>query len=114
MGAGVANMAWVFESLNNIVDSIRSTTLPSRLLSRDAELLVWEAFVSGDLKAETHNGDAELAVTAFQFRWPNLLSAIPNEPSVNLAAAALLAAGHTIASDEIGTAGVVVAAMAQS
>lgn len=108
--AGLANMAWVLEQLHSSTGSVESTTQPSRLKSGGARLLIWEAFVSGDQKADTHSGDAEVAVAAFQDHWPDLRSAIDHEPSVNLAAAALLATGHLIATRELGLPGVVVSA----
>jgi len=111
LAAGVANVAWVFEALNEILGAIRCTTIPSLFSSGEAELLVWEAFVSGNLKALTHEGDAELAVHAFVTAWPNLISSIPDEPSINLAASTILATGHSILLDELGRAGVVVAAL---
>lgn len=108
--AGLANMAWVLEQLHSSSGEVQSTTQPSLLMAGDAKLLIWEAFVSGDQKADTHSGDAEIAVGAFQNQWPNLRTAIDHEPSVNLAAAALLATGHRIDVNELALAGVVVSA----
>jgi len=110
LGAGIANMAWVFERLRDRVGSIKSTTQPARLHNGDSVLLIWEAFVSGKQKATSHEGDAEIAVGAFRKTWPNLVSAIELEPSVNLAAAALLSTGHDIDLNELSLPGLVIAA----
>lgn len=108
--AGLANMAWLLEGLHDACGPIKATTQPDRFQSGSAALLIWEAFVSGDQKATSHAGDAELAVAAFMQDWPFVRSAINQEPSVNLAAAALLSAGHDIVTDELAVAGVVVSA----
>lgn len=110
LGAGIANMAWVFERLDDRIGSIKSTTQPDRIRSGNSVLLVWEAFVSGQQKAISHEGDAEIAANAFHSAWPNLTTAINLEPSVNLAAAALLSAGHDISADELGLPGFVISA----
>lgn len=110
LGAGIANMAWIFERLEELVGSIKSTTQLGRFQKGEAALLIWEAFVSGDQKASSHEADAEIAVGAFVDAWPNLLSAIEVEPSVNLAAAALLSTGHDIDPNELSLPGVVIAA----
>lgn len=102
-------MSWVFQSLAQSVGVISATTQLDRFRTGAAPLFVWEAFVSGKHKALTHAGDAELAVAAFQSAWPELGTAIDEEPSVNLAAAALLAAGHHVDQNELGLPGLVVA-----
>jgi hypothetical protein len=76
-------------------------------------LLVWEAFVSGAAKGVSHHNDAELAVAAFERHYPNLTSDIPPEPATNHAAVALNVAGFSVASDELGMAGIVVAVLAR-
>lgn len=107
--AGIANMSWVFQSLANSMGSITATTQLDRFRAGAAPLFIWEAFVSGKHKSLTHAGDAQLAVAAFQRNWPDLGTAIDKEPSVNLAAAALLAAGHTVDQTELGAPGLVIA-----
>jgi hypothetical protein len=104
-------MAWIFEALYKFVGAVKATTVPSRLIDGSSQLLIWEAFVSGSLKSLDHEGDAELAVAAFTDAWPDLQTAIADEPAVNLVAGSLLATGHFIASDEFGLAGTVVAAL---
>lgn len=111
LAAGIANAAWVFEALLSRCGAVTATVRPDSLLTGKADLLVWEAFVSGKLKAVTHEGDAELAVAAFQSAWPHVVTAVEEEAAVNLLAASLLATGHQIGADEVGQPGVVVAAL---
>jgi len=111
LAAGVANMAWLLEALAQTVGALAITTQRDRFIAGKAQLLLWEAFVSGNLKSMTHAGDAELAVAAFQSVWPELDTAVNFEASVNLAAATALAAGHQVEADELGIAGTVVAAL---
>jgi hypothetical protein len=111
LAAGIANMASLLETLHRLTGPMPATTQLARLVDGSAKLLIWEAFVSGELKAQTHAGDAELAVTAFETGWPQLRSAVVVEPSVNLAAATLMASGHTVEQDELGMPGIVIAAL---
>ena len=107
--AGLANMSWMFQALATVLGPIHATTQLDHFLAGATPLFVWEAFVSGKHKALTHSGDAELAVAAFTEAWPALVTAIDEEPSVNLAAAALLATGHQVSQVELGLPGLVVA-----
>lgn len=111
LAAGVANVAWIFSALYDTCGPISCTSQLDRFVRGEAQILVWEAFVSGASKASTHDGDADLAVKAFDLEWPYPVSAIAHEASVNLAVSAVLAAGHTILLDEIGLAGIVIAAV---
>lgn len=67
---------------------------------QDAEqgLFVWEAFVSGDAKGESHMEDAAIAVKAFQTALPNPTLNRPAEQGliVNLAGCALLWSGLSV------------------
>lgn len=110
LAAGLANMAWILESIHMSVGPVVATTQLDRFQATTSRLFVWEAFVSGDMKALSHEGDAEIAVSAFHNNWPKLISAIDHEPSVNLAAAALLSAGHRVDPDELSLPGLVIAA----
>ncbi|WP_146037371.1 hypothetical protein [Novosphingobium guangzhouense] len=110
MAAGIANMAWIFDALFARMGALCATTCTSRFAQGDMQLLIWEAFVSGHLKAQSHAGDAELAVAAFVAGWPHLETAIRHEPSINLAAAAAAGAGHAIDFAELGNPGLVIAA----
>ena len=60
-------------------------------------LFLWEAFVTGDFKADTHIGDAELAVNQFYkyLRDPESHNAIKSSSVRSLIGAALLQSGLT-------------------
>jgi len=64
---------------------------------------LWEAFVSGLMKAAgtTHHDDARLACQAFVARWPDLRSDVPGEPALNHAVSSAMAAGLSIRQDEL-------------
>lgn len=110
LAAGLANMAWILENMQKSIGPVKATTQLDRFQATGSGLFVWEAFVSGDKKGSNHEGDAEIAVSAFRSNWPKLVSAVDHEPSVNLAAAALLAAGHRVDPDELSLPGLVIAA----
>jgi hypothetical protein len=110
LASGVANAGWFADALYKSYGPVRLTSLLDRYMEGSAQLFVWEAFVSGHLKAVSHEGDAQLAVEAFTEGWPKLCSAVDLEPCVNLLAAAFLAAEHILLPDEIGRAGLVIAA----
>ena len=44
---GLAQLAWVLERIGSASPGLRCTTRPETWLAGDAELFVWEAFVSG-------------------------------------------------------------------
>ena len=110
LAAGIANASWFANSLHDACGQVDATTLVDRFKRDGSRLMLWEAFVSGTLKSDCHEGDAELAVGAFEASWPTFVSAVDSEESVNLLAATFLASGHLLAVDELGQAGIVVAA----
>jgi hypothetical protein len=75
-------MTWILESLIDAAGPLSATTQLSRFQPKEASLFIWEAFVSGTLKATTHAGYDELAVAAFLYGWPNPQTAITPELSV--------------------------------
>ena len=58
-------------------------------------MFLWEAFISGSVKASSHIGDAELGVSAFVGALSNLIRANALQPDVvhSLIGAALLRTG---------------------
>ncbi len=110
LAAGLGLMPWCFSQIAGQTSERHATTLPSRFATAGRGLFVWEAFVSGPAKASAHDDDAALALTAFEARSLDHQSDIPDEPAINLAAAALLATGWSVDASEIGSAGHVVAA----
>ncbi|WP_438853055.1 hypothetical protein [Brevundimonas nasdae] len=108
MGAALGLMPWCFKQIALGTNKRLATT--SRIAFQErGGLFVWEAFVSGAAKAATHMDDASLALAAFQARGLSEPSDVPDEPAINLAAAALMATGWAIDPWEISGAGHVVA-----
>ncbi|MGE0170883.1 hypothetical protein [Nocardioides sp.] len=104
-------MAWVLERVGSGFPGLRCTTRPELWLVGDAELFVWEAFVSGTGKPvpagiTQHAADAAAATDTFADRLENgTLSdsdvVCAPSSSFNLAAAAATYAGLEIASREL-------------
>jgi hypothetical protein len=102
-------MPWLFERIAKTAPNAKATVSLDRWHDRGG-LFVWEAFVTGEAKRATHGEDARAALEAFEARWPDLRSDVPEEPAVNLAVAAALAAGLDVDPGEIAAASIVVAA----
>lgn len=111
LGAALGLMPWCFSQIGRHTKERLATTSPIAFEERGKGLFVWEAFVSGHAKAATHMDDASLALVAFQARDLRAPSDVPDEPAINLAAAALMATGWTLDPWEISGAGHVVAAV---
>lgn len=105
MGTGLVQLAWVLSAMRGV----GGTVLPSRW-SQQAPLLLWEAYVSGDLKTDRsdatgHSSDAQAAVRGFA----KVAAGLPalgrihlgEHRALNLAVAAAMAVGVEIATDEI-------------
>jgi hypothetical protein len=101
LALGVQQAAYVFASLSDKIRP-RVTFSPRALLDGTADLLIWEAFVSGKAKdrnaAEPHVDDARLAVTEFARRLAlgDVYSDVDELLVLNLAAAGLIASGLTM------------------
>lgn len=101
LAMGAQQTTYVFTRLAERVGARRVTFLPEVLRSGEADLLVWEAFVTKDAKDRTsldpHVDDARVAVQEFERRWrAGVMTSDIEEPLVvNLAAAGLLASGLT-------------------
>ncbi len=109
LAAGLGIMSWTFAKLSSFGPPRLATTRYIDFMKKPSGLLVWEAFVSGRAKAVTHIGDAQSALAAFQVRQGAEPSDVQEEPGLNLAAAALLAAGWTVDVEELGASAFVVA-----
>ena len=111
LATGLVQMAWVLERVGSEIPGLPCTTRPEVWLSGGADLLVWEAFVSGTGKpvpADTtqHAADAAAAADTFADRLEAgtlCESDVVCEPmsAFNLAAAAAVYARLTIAVDEL-------------
>ena len=67
----------------------------NRFLNNEANVFIWEAFVSGAAKGQLHADDAAIAVRAFWSAYPDIggATAIQAESPYSLIGAALLRAG---------------------
>lgn len=65
LATGLTETAWILRSLRTKVETAPRLTLKWKEFVSYGGLLLWEAFVSGKAKSDTHSGDAELAVEAF-------------------------------------------------
>ena len=98
LAIGAQQAAYVFSSLAMRVRP-RVSFDPQELLNRGADLLVWEAFVTGDAKSKgapnDHIADAQSAVEEFVRRAESgrIESDITGSEVLNLAAAGILASG---------------------
>lgn len=111
LATGLVQMAWVLERIGSGSPALRCTTRPELWLAGDADLFVWEAFVSGTGKPvpagiTQHAADAAAAADTFADRLEQgSLSAsdvvCTPASSFNLAAAAAAYAGLAIASNEL-------------
>lgn len=111
LATGLVQMAWVLERVGSEVSGLACTTRPEVWLCGEADLLVWEAFVSGTGKSvpagiTQHAADAAAAADTFADRLEAGTlgeSDVVCEPmsTFNLAAAAAVYAGLKIAVDEL-------------
>lgn len=110
LATGLVQMAWVLQRLITLDAVVRCTTQPQRWSDGTADLLIWEAFVSGPGrpvpdKGTRHAADAIAAADTFAERWQagtlDASDATCPDGSFSLAAAAALHAGISIEVDEI-------------
>jgi hypothetical protein len=99
LATGIQSLAWVLRRLQQLCPSAKATTHWQDLANEAANVLVWEAFVSGSEKAipASHEGDARLALEAFlhHLREGDLATAtrIDESEVLSLAGVAILYAG---------------------
>lgn len=111
LATGLVQLAWVLERVGSGVPGLRCTTRPDPWLAGDAELFVWEAFVSGTGKPvpsgiTQHAADAAAAADTFADRLEEGSLGVSDvvctpASSFNLAAAAAAYAGLAIANNEL-------------
>jgi hypothetical protein len=96
MATGLAESAWVFRKIRRAAGSPVIPTLAwDRFHNGEANLFVWEAFISGDSKVLSHQGDAEVAARAFLGHYPDIgeASLVKCSSPLSLAATAMNWAG---------------------
>jgi hypothetical protein len=98
LATGLTICAWIFEKIHCLAQvSVQPTVEWASFVSTEANLFIWEAFVSGTAKAVSHHGDAEIAARTFWAKYPNIVkaNAITTQNPYSLVGAALLRAGLT-------------------
>lgn len=105
LSTGLAESAWVFREIRRAVGEIVTPSLSwGSFHSGDANLFVWEAFITGGSKALTHEGDAEVAARAFLGCYPDRVeeSMVTCESPLSLAATAMNWAGFHLEQEALG------------
>ena len=69
---GLSEMAWVLHEIHERMPDEEATTSWKVFLGEEANVFVWEAFVSGKKERTDHIEDAYQALTAFQENQDNL------------------------------------------
>ncbi len=98
LATGLAECVWIFEKIRLLAGvPIQPTFSWEKLLSQEANLFIWEAFVSGSSKASSHWGDAEIAARTFWAEYPDIAkaNAVTAQNPYSLVGAALLRSGLT-------------------
>lgn len=93
---GLTECVWVFEQLRTLTNQAIRVTLDWQIFhGGGADLFIWEAFISGMAKGDTHHKDAAIAAQAFWSVYPDIsaANAVRAENPYSLVGAALLRAG---------------------
>jgi hypothetical protein len=96
LATGLTQTVWVLDQIGREVGHARSATVNwKEFVSGDADLFLWEAFVSGTAKGPSHMEDAELGARAFVAALPDpeTSSAIHVDKVHSLIGAAMLRTG---------------------
>ena len=96
LATSLPEVVWILERVIEALPSTPSATLSlAEFQAGAAQLLLWEAFVTGAAKADSHAGDARLAAEEFVRRWPDVHTDIDTEdaPVFSLVGAAMVRAG---------------------
>lgn len=96
LATGLTETAWILDRVKELSEvDIKGTFDWNEFINKSLNLFIWEAFVSKESKAQTHSGDAEVAVKTFIKEYPDVVqaNAVTAENPYNLVAAALLRTG---------------------
>jgi len=96
LATSIPEVVWILRQVIELLPEAPSATLSlPEFRTGSAQLLLWEAFVTGAAKADTHAGDAALAVSEFLGRWPDVRSDINmgDTPVFSILGAAVLHVG---------------------
>jgi hypothetical protein len=101
LACGLTECVWVFEKIHQLLlgrgVSVQATFDWQQFVIGDANLFVWEAFVTGAAKGESDLNDAEIAAATFWSKYPDIIkaNAVRADNPFSLVAAALLRSGLT-------------------
>lgn len=93
---GVQQLCWLLDRLrSNVRSDIRATLDWGEFQAGNYSLYLWEAFVSGPSKSQSHVGDAQIALSAFAnaLPHPEAASAVICSRPISFAGLALLWSG---------------------
>jgi len=99
LACGLAECVWVFDKIHQLILGRGVRVHPTfdwqRFVIGDANLFVWEAFVTGAAKGQSDQNDAEIAAANFWSRYPDIIkaNAVRAHNPFSLVAAALLRSG---------------------
>lgn len=96
LAVGLVESAWILKKVSEKnIGRIIPTLNWEHFISSDANLFLWEAFVSSKAKGKSHEEDAIISVNTFMDAYPNIgqASAIRNENPYSMIGAAVLRAG---------------------
>ena len=98
LATGLTETAWILRYLRTNIKTEPRVTFKWKEFELHGGLLLWEAFVSREAKANTHSGDAELAVKAFANSLPDpeRSNMIDEQSAMSLVGASLLWAGWEV------------------
>lgn len=114
LATGLVQVTWILRELRKLAPTARAYLSWAEFEKAEAGLYLWEAFVTGDAKAKTHEGDAMLAVEAFRRALPNPEAHSAVQPKgtevLSLVGAAMLRTGWTVGADVLGQPAIVIRA----
>ena len=94
LAIGIAQICWILAEITKAGDLPKPTLHWDSFQNDDYNLFLWEAYVTGKAKTDSHIGDAKAAVEAFISQKP---FALPTPPSnlFSIIGAAILWAGYS-------------------
>ena len=93
LATGLAQVPWILRDVKSRLSVVgRATLVWTEFASGEANLFLWEAFVSGHAKGDSHIRDAQIAVGKFQESLPDpsTFNAITEATVTSLIGAAML------------------------
>lgn len=114
LATGLVQVTWILRELRKLAPTAQAYLSWSEFEKAEAGLYLWEAFVTGEAKAKTHEADAVLAVEAFRRALPNPEANSAVKPKgtevLSLVGAAMLRTGWAESATFLGVPSVVIRA----